>query len=121
MLFDGGCPLCNREVAHYKGLDTADRVEWIDITQYDDLSADFGVNHQAAMARLHVIDRLGRIQTGVQAFVTLWEVLPGYRHLAALVKTLRLEKPLELLYGRFAARRLKHRCREGACSLRGRD
>ena len=78
MLFDGACPLCRREVSHYQWLDKGRAVVWVDISQLDKLKERYGVDYQTAMARLHVIDRTGVMQTGARAFVTLWEVLPGY-------------------------------------------
>ena len=33
MFFDGGRPLCQREVAHYRALDRKNRVSWIDISR----------------------------------------------------------------------------------------
>lgn len=116
MLFDGDCPLCRREVAHYQRLDRQQRVEWIDINQCDDLLADFGMDYRAAMERLHVIDRDGRLVSGVRAFITLWQVLPFYHYLAGLVLGLRLESPLEWLYVRFSRWRLRGRCSDTSCS-----
>ena len=37
MFYDGGCPLCSREVAHYRRLDRRNNVSWVDI--HDDLGA----------------------------------------------------------------------------------
>ena len=79
VLFDGGCPLCRREIAHYRKLRAAQGVRWVDITMTDDLESRYGIGAEAAMARFHVRDGHGRWQTGAVAFVELWSHLGPYR------------------------------------------
>ena len=31
LFWDGGCPLCRREIAYYKTLDANGQVDWVDI------------------------------------------------------------------------------------------
>lgn len=118
VLFDGDCPLCAREIAHYRGLRGAERLTWIDITRERDLEGRFGIGHHEAMARLHVRDTRGRWHTGAWAFAELWSHLPGYRQLARLVRRLRLVRLLDWGYGHFARWRLARRCPGGVCAAR---
>ena len=30
VFYDGGCPLCRREIAHYRRIDSAERLRWVD-------------------------------------------------------------------------------------------
>ena len=117
MFFDGGCPLCSREVAHYRRLDRGDRIHWVDITNQPETLSEYGIAYGTAMERLHALDEDGQIVSGVPAFVAIWRQLPGYRHLARIVEGLRLVPFLDWLYTRFASWRLKRRCRDGACDL----
>jgi predicted DCC family thiol-disulfide oxidoreductase YuxK len=117
MFFDGGCPLCNREVAHYRRLDRRGSIRWVDITSQPEALSEHGIGYAAAMERLHALGEDGRIVSGVPAFVTIWRQLPGYRHLARIVEGLGLVPVLDRLYARFAAWRLKRRCSGGACDL----
>ncbi|MFZ0791632.1 MAG: DUF393 domain-containing protein [Chromatiaceae bacterium] len=117
MFFDGGCPLCSREVAHYRRLDRGGRILWVDITDQPKTLSEYGIAYAAAMERLHALDEDGQIVSGVPAFVAIWRQLPGYRHLARIVEGLRLVPFLDWLYTRFASWRLKRRCRDGACDL----
>jgi predicted DCC family thiol-disulfide oxidoreductase YuxK len=119
MFFDGGCPLCRREVAHYRRLDRAGRVDWVDISREPDALAAWGVTLEEAMARLHVRERSGRLVTGVPAFVAVWDDLPYYRHLARVVRALGLVPLLDRVYGRFARRRYARRCADGFCPAPG--
>ena len=117
MFYDGGCPLCSREVAHYRRLDAGGRIAWIDIHENPWAIDSIGVNHGDAMARLHVRDRAGVIQTGVRAFAAVWDALPYYRWLAWILRALRLLPVLDLAYTHFARWRLKRRaCASDSCT-----
>lgn len=110
VFYDGGCPICRREIDHYRKLDTHHKVNWRDI--HDDPTAveGSGVSHEVAMARLHVLDRNGRLRSGADAFTVIWEELPGWRHLAKALRSLHLITPLEWLYRLWLRRRTRQRC-----------
>ncbi len=115
--YDGGCPLCSKEIAHYRRIDRARRIRWIDITAQSDALREVGLDIATAMRRLHVWTGDGRLISGVPAFVAIWQQLPGYRLLARLVCLLRLTRPLDLAYGQFADWRFRRRCRYGRCAV----
>jgi len=115
--YDGGCPLCSKEITHYRRIDRAQRIRWIDITAQPDALRASGLDIATAMRRLHVRTSDGQIISGVPAFVAIWQKLPGYRLLAHLVRLLRLTRPLDLAYGQFADWRFRRRCRDGACAV----
>lgn len=117
MFYDGGCPLCRREIEHYQRLDTAGRIEWLDISRDASLLQAFGITLDTAMARLHVLHRDGWMATGAAAFAVVWSELPYYRVLAHLLYRLNLLPLLERLYNRFARWRFQRRCRDGVCAL----
>ncbi len=118
MFYDGGCPLCDREVDHYKRLDVSRRVNWVDIDEdISELSAS-GITHEQAMKRLHVRNREGELVTGAFAFQALWRELPYYRWLATLVSPAWVLRALDVLYGWFAKRRYARRQQcDNACGL----
>jgi len=118
MFFDGGCPLCRREVAHYRFLDRRNRVGWIDISREAEVLSTHGIDSDAAMKRLHAIDERGRVVSGASAFVAVWRQLPVYRYLAWFVERLGLIPLLDRLYVRFAAWRFRRRCGDTACTNR---
>ena len=116
VFFDGGCPMCRREIAHYQRLDEAGRIRWLDIHREPDAVAEVGVSWETAMQRLHVRSGSGVLYTGVPAFVAIWRELPRYRWLARLVSaTPGLILLLDFAYGRFARWRWRRRCRDGIC------
>jgi predicted DCC family thiol-disulfide oxidoreductase YuxK len=116
--YDGGCPLCSRETAHYMRLDQTGQIRWVDITQDEDALAAAGLDLPTAMRRLHVQEADGRTQSGVAAFLAIWQRLPRWSLLARLVRLLRLQRPLEWGYQRFADRRFRQRCAEGVCAVK---
>lgn len=109
MLYDGACPLCQREVAHYQKMDKNNCVDWVDISKMPDQLTKYGVDYHTAMERLHVIDKHGCMQSGVQAFLTVWNTLPYYRWLATVIQFLHLTPVLDRAYIRFARWRLSSR------------
>jgi len=116
VFFDGSCPMCSREIRHYRRLRGADRLEWIDISD-DDASLAYGLDKDTAMARFHVLDASGEWQTGAYGFAELWSQLPAYRWLASITRKLRLLPLLDIGYTRFARWRLKRSCQDGSCKV----
>jgi predicted DCC family thiol-disulfide oxidoreductase YuxK len=119
VLFDGGCPMCRREIAHYQRLDRAGAVLWRDIVSDPRAPEAAGVSWDDAMRRLHVIDPVGAVHTGARAFVVVWQALPRYRWLAhAVVAVPGLVGLMDRAYVVFADWRWRRRCRDGVCGIR---
>jgi len=72
MFFDGGCPLCSREVDHYRALDRRHRIRWVDISREPQALIKREIDRSAAMQRLHAVDVTGEVVSGMTAFVTVW-------------------------------------------------
>ena len=119
VFYDGDCPLCRREIDHYRRVDRASRIRWVDAASDPDSLGDFGLTLDVAMAELHVLDVAGQWQRGVDAFLVIWDHLPRYRWLTALVRGLRLRSPLGVIYRHFARWRYRRRCDTAGCSVAG--
>lgn len=109
VFYDGGCPICRREIAHYRRLDRDGAVVWHDLSQEPEAATTHGIDPAAAMAVFHVVDSDARIRTGVEGFIVVWRQLPGWHLLAKLVRVFRLTRPLEAAYRWYAPRRLRRR------------
>ncbi len=117
VFFDGGCPLCRREIDHYRNLHARSEICWIDITEPEAPLEQFSVDREQAMRRFHVLDQEGRFHIGAHGFVTLWAQLPYYRHLATVVRGLAMLPLLDRAYVRFADWHFGRRCAEGTCGI----
>ena len=83
VFYDGGCPLCRREIALYSGLKPLGPIVWKDVSAELDL-LPAGRTQADLLARFHVTAPDGRLVSGAEAFLALWEQLPGWRWLARL-------------------------------------
>ena len=110
VFYDGGCPLCSKEIKHYQGIDKQQSVVWKDITTEPSELKKYGVTYERAMQVFHVLSNDGVMRTGAEAFVELWKQLPYYRWLGHIVSTLRLTPLLQKAYMVFAKRRYQKRC-----------
>ncbi|MCP1675513.1 putative DCC family thiol-disulfide oxidoreductase YuxK [Natronocella acetinitrilica] len=110
VFYDGGCPICRREIAHYRRLDRNDAIDWRDIVAEPEALDGTGVDWDTAMRRFHALDEQGRLRSGVDGFAMVWAQLPYWRWLARVVRGLGLLRPLEALYRWYAPRRYARRC-----------
>jgi len=108
MLYDGGCPLCSKEVAHYKRRDKQNKVNWVDINVDSLPLVEYNIEHEAAMKRLHVIHD-GKIVIGARAFAAVWTQLPGYRLIVPVVNLRPIMWLADKLYNWFAEKRYASR------------
>ena len=88
VLYDGGCPLCQREIAHVQSLaqkQSGSGLSFADISRSDDTTVS-DIERQALLARFHVQRADGSRLSGAAAFVAMWGRLPGWRWLARLAQ-----------------------------------
>lgn len=84
VFYDGGCPLCVREIGFYRRQSGADRIDWVDLSEVSDGNVAPGLSCQAALARFHVQTRSGELLQGGTAFAALWRELPRFQTLGRL-------------------------------------
>ena len=84
--FDGGCPLCSREIAAYRAARGGDQLNWVDAQDCPEPELGPALNRQAALARLHVRLPDGTLLSGAAAFVAIWQRLPAFRGLAWIAR-----------------------------------
>lgn len=66
VLFDGECPLCQREIAALERRNDAGRVAFEDIAAPDFDPARYGLDHRAVMGRIHGVLPDGRVVEGME-------------------------------------------------------
>jgi predicted DCC family thiol-disulfide oxidoreductase YuxK len=81
--YDGDCPLCRMEIAHYQKQEGAERIAFVDAAQAPEKLAE-DLTRKDALARFHVRDANGALVSGAAAFARIWRVLPRWRWAARL-------------------------------------
>jgi len=102
VLYDGGCPLCRREIAHVQRL--AEKRPDSALCFIDVRAPDTGMAPQeqaTLLARFHVQRADGQRLDGAAAFVAMWARLPGWRWLARMARLPGALPALEWAYGGF--------------------
>jgi predicted DCC family thiol-disulfide oxidoreductase YuxK len=66
--FDGACPLCRREIAHYQRVDSAAALCFVDVSA-SGAPTPAGVDRRLALARFHVLAGDGRVVSGAAGFL----------------------------------------------------
>lgn len=95
--YDGGCPLCSREIRVMRRLDRHRRLSFLDVTRHDVGDMD----RVALLRRFHVRGSDGRTVSGAAAFAAVWRELPALSWLGRLAGTRPLVGILELAYTGF--------------------
>ena len=127
ILYDGGCPLCVREVRFLEQRDRrlhprAPRLAFVDIDAGDyEPSTHGGIRYEEAMGRIHALEASGEVVKDVEVFRRAYQLIglgwlyapTGWPLLAPLVNT---------LYAIWASARLRITGRpslEQLCAVRG--
>jgi predicted DCC family thiol-disulfide oxidoreductase YuxK len=119
IFYDGLCPLCSREIAHYRRRIPDGNARFVDITDPGFDAASHGLDGDVHRI-MHV--RVGdEIRTRVDAFLAIWEAIPSYRWLARIGRLPGIHALLRLGYASFARvrpwlpRRQPSACQTGSC------
>jgi predicted DCC family thiol-disulfide oxidoreductase YuxK len=97
VFFDGGCPICRREIATYRSMRGMETIAWRDVS----LEAVEGLDRAAALARFHVRRADGTLVDGAAAFLAVWRASPRLAPLARLLDRQPFRALLEIGYRGF--------------------
>jgi predicted DCC family thiol-disulfide oxidoreductase YuxK len=100
VFFDGSCPLCRREVRMYQKMASSVPIRWIDVASSMEENTT-GRSCAELMSRFHIRTADGALLSGARAFVALWLLFPGWRHLGRLGSLPLMPAILELAYRGF--------------------
>ncbi|MFM9828544.1 MAG: thiol-disulfide oxidoreductase DCC family protein [Sphingomonas sp.] len=73
--FDGGCPLCRREIALMQRLDRAGAIDFVDVASGD---ASCPIDRAELLQRFHARED-GMVLSGAAAFAAMWRAIPVLR------------------------------------------
>ncbi|MGB1416432.1 MAG: thiol-disulfide oxidoreductase DCC family protein [Synechococcus sp.] len=107
LLFDGGCPLCLREVNFLRRRDRSQRLSFVDINAIDyNASEHANISYRQAMGRIHAIRGTGEILTDVAVFREAYRLI-GLGWLYAPTAWPVLAPVIDWVYGLWADWRLR--------------
>ena len=108
LLFDGGCPLCLREVRTLQRLDRGrGRIAFADIDAADYQPSQYGgIDYRRAMGRIHAVRSDGTVITDVEVFRQAYSLV-GLGWLYAPTQWPLLRPLIDAAYGWWAQRRLQ--------------
>ncbi len=95
--FDGGCPLCQREIALMRRLDRAKAITFVDVA---DAQSVCPIDRDALLARFHAREN-GVMLSGAAAFAAMWRAIPLLRPIGLIARNAWVLTALEFLYRRF--------------------
>jgi len=99
--FDGACPVCRREIAHYRRQRGSESIAWVDASSCDEAELGPGLDRSVVLSRFHVRNADGTLTSGAAAFVAIWRRLPAFAWLAALASSRPVLALLEAGYSIF--------------------
>ena len=117
LYYDGGCPVCTREIGFYQRCRGAERIRWIDLARCEDMELGAGLSREAAYARLHARLPDGTLLSGARAFAALWQALPGFAWGGRVAALPGVVHGLEIGYRIFLKLRRLWRKEAGSCPL----
>lgn len=100
--YDGLCQLCSREINHYKKMDGAHNIAFVDITSVGFSAEAESLDPLKVHQSLHVRDAQGKVHVGVEAFIAIWSQLNSLKKIVPLASFGPIKKVLEAGYFLFA-------------------
>jgi predicted DCC family thiol-disulfide oxidoreductase YuxK len=95
--FDGGCPLCVREITLMRRLDRRGAIHFVDAVN---AQAVCPIDKAELLARFHAAED-GKLLSGAAAFAAMWRAIPVLRPVGLLAKNPLVLWALEKLYLQF--------------------
>lgn len=100
VFFDGGCPMCRKEISVYQKADVAKAIDWVDVSN-PGIDVTLPLARETLLARFHVQRPNGDLISGARGFIELWRQLPKWRWLGFICSTPGVPGVLELSYRGF--------------------
>ena len=76
LLFDGGCPLCQREVSFLRSRDSLKSISFVDIDSPSYNPELFGgISYREAMGRMHAITSSGEVLKDIRVFQQAYQLV----------------------------------------------
>lgn len=88
--YNSACPVCNAGIREQRqrmeNCSVKNDIEWVDVHNNPDAVSELNVPLEQIRERLHVSNSRGELSIGIDAFIYLWQQIPGQRWLAILLQ-----------------------------------
>ena len=84
----------------YRAMPSEGSIAWVDIS-VTGYVPPAGTSQAALMRRFHTVTPAGVLLSGASAFVHVWSLLPGWRHLARMARLPGVTPLMEMTYRLF--------------------
>ncbi|MEM1387977.1 MAG: DUF393 domain-containing protein [Pseudomonadota bacterium] len=97
VIYNGSCPVCSREIKVYRARaeNHGTGTQFVDLNEAD--LSDYGITADEAAREIHVLQN-GQMLKGVDAFLAMWRVTPGFAWLARIVGLPGIKQVTTLVY-----------------------
>jgi predicted DCC family thiol-disulfide oxidoreductase YuxK len=118
VFYDGGCPLCVKEITLLRRWDRAGKILFTDIDAPEFRPEAYGKTHNELMAQMHARLPDGTWLCGVEVFRRMYAAV-GFGPLVAVSRVPLVSHALDAGYWLFAKNRLRltGRCQAGVCKV----
>tara|TARA_A100001011_G_C13661514_1_gene575822 strand:- start:6 stop:368 length:363 start_codon:yes stop_codon:yes gene_type:complete len=113
VFYDGKCGICSKEINYYKRLDVKNVFDWVDITTDRKKLEIYNISYNESLMFLHLIDRKGQVQIGVDAFLIIWNEFKYWKTVGLMMRIQPIKSVLKILYKLWAKKRyskLDYKC-----------
>ena len=103
--YNSACPVCDAGIRGQRERmeECPIHVEWIDVHAHADAANEIGAPREFIRERLHVVDENGALRIGAEAFEVLWQLTPGQRRSAWIIRLPVVRVLARWAYNAFAA------------------
>jgi predicted DCC family thiol-disulfide oxidoreductase YuxK len=100
--YDGLCPLCSREIDHYRHqAKNRPEIQFVDIMEVNFDAKQHGLDPERVHREMHVREG-DKLWIGVDAFLAIWRHVPGNRWLLFLARLPLADQCMRICYFFFA-------------------
>lgn len=124
VFYDGLCRVCAAEIDVYRKREISGRILWTDISAPEFDPQKIGLDRESVQRELHSRKSDGRLLTGVETFLAIWEIVPGFTWMKKLVDNPVMRPLANLGYQGFVRlrpylpRKAQADCTDGVCDAR---
>lgn len=101
--YNSACPVCKAGIESQMSKESSCDIQWGDVHARNELVSEINAELEFVRERLHVVDEIGKLHVGFDAFLVIWRNSPTERWKAAVLGLPGIKQVGRLSYNLFAA------------------